>query len=233
VTKNSHSISSIVTITILVLPILFGLGYLLSILIYPIVAMYYDQLSLSFTIFGIFSIVPFLFPPPSKKLQFFCRHAFISFCKKILKVHSSRVVKFDNTMVHFATIKQSTTDASSDDEINNNDIEIIDITYFKTGEQLVKPKSVNFSTKIRNLREIWSLFSKQLSSIFEKICSISLKNSIFVLIFNSFFVRTAFIKSGREMNGFGGVPFEFRNGTQNQLQYKTEKSIKEVYLWVK
>lgn len=232
-TKNSHLFSSIFTITVIVLPILFILGYALSILLSPLLTNYFDGFSIFFTIIGLFSISPFVIPPPSKKLRNFSIKLLISFWKKFLKLKSTGQVKFDNTIVHFATVRQSTTQISLDDETIYNDNEITDVTYFTSNEQMVKGKSSHPSTKIPNYKKIWSLFPKIFFSLFNKICSISLKNSIFVLIFNSFFVRTAFIKSGREINGFGGVPFEFRNGTQNQLQYKTKKSIKEVCIWVK
>jgi len=228
VTRNPHVFSSILTIAMMFLPILFVFGILLSILINPIVLMYPNDCSIISTISGIAIIITLLVPPPpNKKKRSIFRHAIKSIWKKLVKPKITEDVKFDNHMVHFATIKESTEEAPLDDELIDEDLEVSEVSDIICLNLEEKPKQkslANICIDTRNHRKIWLLFLRTFISIFNIIRSNFLENSVFSLIFAIFQKKTAFTESVFLDKGFGGNVSEFRNQIQNQLLAQNIKS---------
>jgi hypothetical protein len=230
VTKNPHVLISISTIAIMILPILFILGIFSSTLVYPILTIYSDDCSLFFTISGIITLIALLLPPPpNKKKRSIFLFTIKSIWKKFAKPKLTDEIEFDNNMVHFATVKESTKATPLDDEIINEDLAITGSSSFNNDQQ---PQNYEFVCSIppRKNAKMRLLFSKlkapfiKIRSIFSKISIF--KHHFFTLVFALFLTGTNSIKVNWISNRFGGASFESRIKPQSQLQLLVKNEIK-------
>ena len=227
-TKNSHVFSSISTIALIILPILFALGILLSEIIYPILTIYSDDCSLFFTISGIVILILLLIPPPpNKKKRSIFLYTIKSLWKKFVKPKLTEQVKFDNNVVYFATVQESTKDAPLDDKIINDNLAIIELSPLNDDQQPQNNKSI-FSLTLRKNAKNLSFRSKPITP-FKKIRSNFSKISLFktiniVLVFALFLSGTNSTKMDWKSIRFGGAAFESRIKPQNQLQLEVKNA---------
>jgi len=230
VTKHPHVLISISTIAIMILPILFILGIFSSTLIYPILTIYADDCSLFFTISGIITLIALLLPPPPNKRK---RSIFLftikSIWKKFAKPKLTDEIEFDNDMVHFATVKESTKATPLDDEIVNEGLAITGSSSFNDDQQAQNYESICSIPRRKNAK-MRLLFSK-INAPFKQIHSIFSKFSIFkknflALVFTLFLMGTTSIEMDWSSNRFGGATFESRIKPTNQLQLQLKNEFK-------
>ncbi|MDD1776821.1 MAG: hypothetical protein LUQ65_01525 [Candidatus Helarchaeota archaeon] len=229
-TKNPHVFTSISTIAFMILPILFALGLFLSEIIYPILTIHSADWSLFFTISGIVTLVLLLIPPPpNKKKRGIFLYTIKSLWKKFFKPKLTETIKFDNNVVHFATVKESTEDTPLDDEMVKDDSAITESKSLDDSQQEPNHESI-FAITIRKNTKIRLLCSK-LNTPLQQIHSIFwnkslFKNRFFALVFTLFLSGTNSLKMNWKSNGFGGATFESRIKPQNQLQLEVKNEFK-------
>lgn len=233
-TKNPHVFSSISIIAFMILPILFALGLFLSEMIYPILAIHSSEWSLFFTISGIVTLILLLIPPPpNKKKRSIFLHTIKSLWKKFSKPKLTEEIKFDNNVVHFATVNESTEEPPLDTEKVNDTVAIAESNSFNGDQQMPNYES-NFTRTSHIKSKIRLLLSKlnapfnQIRAIFSK--DFLFKNCNFVPIFVLFLSGTNSLKMDWIFNRFGGVTFGSRIKPQIQFQIEVKKRIQEVII---